>query len=163
MTDYVLPKGFLEGGGPLSIVETPSPIRGDADFNAVMPASLTVSLFCGTDKIQEKLVKNVPQSCPVSRRLLWLAVIHEADEAAGVYDAKVMLYQDVGDLNHLWIRKENVQGAEGRTGYSETEHKDAIDALGGFERSVRGMLDRLVDKRRTDRLDHSVATMKATS
>ena len=47
------------------------------------------------------------------------------------------------ELGALKIRKENSEGDLGRTNYSETNCEDAITALGGFETSVRVMLDRL--------------------
>ena len=123
---------------------------------------LTVSLFNGTTKIHDKLIRDVPQGHTGERHLIMLAVIHEADEKAGIYDAKVMLYQDAGDPTRFWIRKENVQ-TEGRTNYVEADFKDALAALIGFEASARAMQGRLVDKKRADRLDHSVATMRAPS
>ena len=122
---------------------------------------LTVSLFNGSTKIHDKLVRNVPQGHAGKRHLIMLAMIHEADKSAGVYDAKVMLYQDVGNPNHFWIRKENVQGVGNRTNYSETECEDAITALGGFEASVRSMLDRLMDRESPEASARKPASMAA--
>lgn len=121
---------------------------------------LIVSLRRGTNKIHEVLAENIPQNHPAPRRLLMLAMIHEANEGIGIHDAKVMLYQEVDDENRHWVRKESGVDSDGKTTYSETECEDAISALSGFEASVRGMLDRLTDKRRADRIDHSVATME---
>lgn len=124
---------------------------------------LTVSLFNGSTKIHDKLIRNVPQGHTGKRHLIMLAVIHEPDIKADVFKPKIMLYQDVEDPSHFWIRKETPGGEDGQTNYSETDCEDAITALGGFETSVRVMLDRLTDKRRADRIDHSVATLQAQS
>ncbi len=108
---------------------------------------LKVTLFRGTDRNHEALIKHVPQNAPRERKLTLMAVIHEEDVDAGVRDAKVLLYQEVADANSYWIRKENAYAPEAaRTNYAETEAMDAITALQGFENSVRHMLDRLTSR-----------------
>lgn len=125
---------------------------------------LTVSLFNGSTKIHDKLIRNVPQSHAGKRHLIMLAVIHAAHLLAVPSDAKVMLYRDISDPNHFWIRKESAQGGEnGRTNYSETECEDAITALGGFEASVRSMLNRLMDRESPEASAQKPAPMAAAS
>ena len=76
-----------------------------------------------------------------------MAVIHEEGTVAGVNDAKVMLYQETEDTDHYWIRKETCDPESGRTSYAETDTLDALTAIGGFDTSVRLMLDRLLSRR----------------
>ena len=106
---------------------------------------LKVTLFRGNDKNHEQLIGHVPQNPPRERKLIFMAVIHEESVDAGREDAKVLLYQEVLDTDHYWVRKENSRGDLGRTNYAESDCEDAITALGGFETSVRIMLDRLAD------------------
>ncbi len=124
---------------------------------------LTVSLFRGTEKIQEKLIKNIPQSYPTARRLLSLTVIHEADENAGVLDPKVMLYQNIENPDHYWIRKESVQEVGNRTNYSEFQCEDTITALGSLERTTQLLLDDLLNERSADRVDQAAPPLEASS
>ena len=121
---------------------------------------LTTSLFQGTEKIQEKLVSNVPQSPPRARRLVMLVVIHDADSDARLEDPRVMLYQEINDPACFWIRKETPGGENGRTNYAESNCEDTITALGGFESSVRLMLDRLLSRHSATRLDQAATTME---
>ena len=107
---------------------------------------LKVTLFRGTDKGHEALIAHVPQNPPRDRRLLFIAVIHEEGVDAGIDDAKVLLYQEISDPDHYWIRKENSVFGAGRTNYVESDALDAVTALGGFETSVRSMLERLTQQ-----------------
>lgn len=107
---------------------------------------LKVSLFRGTDKNHEQLISHVPQRASRERRLIFLAVIHEEGIDAGLQDPKVMLYQKVGDPDHYWIRKENSDGRDGRTNYAEADAHDGVTAIGGFETSVRLMLEKLTKR-----------------
>lgn len=107
---------------------------------------LKVTLFRGTEKNHKRLIEENHQNPPRERKLILMAVIHEENIDAGVRDAKVLLYQEVLDLDHYWIRKENTRGDLGRTNYAETNCLDALTALGGFETSVQVMLDRLTDR-----------------
>ena len=120
---------------------------------------LTVSLFNGTTKIHDKLVRQVPQGLDGKRHLIMLAVIHEPDHKADVFKPKVMLYQEVGDPEHFWIRKETPSG-DGHTNYSETEAEDAITALGSFERATQLLMDELIVERSANRLDQAASTME---
>ncbi len=119
---------------------------------------LTAFLFRGTDKLHEKLAAHVPQHSEAPRRLLSLVVIHEAGISPGVEDPKIMLYQEVDDSDHFWIRKETPSGENGRTNFSETECEDAISALGGFERATQLMLDNLLNSDEAPELARSGAT-----
>jgi hypothetical protein len=110
---------------------------------------LTVTLFRGTDQNHQRLIKNVPQDPPRPRRLIFFSVIHEEGDAPDVNDAKVLLYQEIDDPSHYWLRKETGDTETDRTSYSETDVPDGLTALGGFETSVRLMLDRLLTRRVT--------------
>jgi hypothetical protein len=101
---------------------------------------LTVSLFSGSNKLQDHLVNNVPQDHG-QRFLLMLAVIHEVDTFASPDRPKIMLYQEALDPSRFWIRKESGVEASGKTSYTEFECEDAITALGGFEKATQLMLD----------------------
>jgi hypothetical protein len=130
---------------------TPTICHGQALLDHIRRTTnmLTVSLFRGTDENHERLVKNVPQDPPRPRRLIFFSVIHEEGADPDVNDAKVLLYQEIDDPSHYWLRKETCNAETGRTNYSETDSDDGLTALGGFETSVRLMLDRLLTRRVT--------------
>jgi hypothetical protein len=112
---------------------------------------LTVSLFRGSAKLDEKLIFNVPQDHN-RRTLLMLAVIHEEGAFAGLENPRIMLYQNDDNPEFYWIRKET-PGKGDQTEYTEFQCEDALTALGGFERATQLLLDKLLTQIDIDLLD----------